>query len=251
MGAVAPAFAGATEAGPASALRSPSGAQRHLLRRAQRLRLAALAARSAAVAALLLLLRLLAGERTLGAAQRGAAQRGAGKEREKKVPSAAIFDAQSVKVANHPGVRGYDAGKKIRGRKRHLVVDTLGLVLGVAVTAASVSDRAGALKVLPAVLQSQPRLEVLFADAGYAGGTLAEQLRGHATHPALRLEIVQRRDSTPKGFHVQPKRWVVERTFGWLMQARRLARDYETKPSSSAALILIQASRIMLRRLAR
>ena len=148
-------------------------------------------------------------------------------------------------------MRGYDAGKKIRGRKRHLVVDTLGLILGVAVTAASVSDRAGALEVLPAVLQRQPRLAVLFADAGYAGGTLAEQLRAHAANSELRLQIVKRRDPAPQGFAVQPKRWLVERTFGWLMQARRLARDYETKPSSSAALILVQASRIMLRRLAK
>lgn len=131
------------------------------------------------------------------------------------------------------------------------MVDTLGLILGVAVTAASVSDRAGALEVLPAVLQRQPRLAVLFADAGYAGGTLAEQLRAHAANSELRLQIVKRRDPAPQGFAVQPKRWLVERTFGWLMQARRLARDYETKPSSSAALILVQASRIMLRRLAK
>jgi transposase len=132
-----------------------------------------------------------------------------------------------------------------------LVVDTLGLILGVVVTAASVSDRAGALEVLPCVLSAQPRLEVLFADAGYAGGTLGEQLRAHAAHPDLRLEIVKRCDPAPKGFAVQPKRWLVERTFGWLMQARRLVRDYETKPSSSQALILAQASRIMLRRLAK
>lgn len=148
-------------------------------------------------------------------------------------------------------MRGYDAGKKIRGRKRHLVVDTLGLVLGVVVTAASVSDRAGALEVLPEILRVQPRLEVLWADAGYAGGTLPEDLRAHAAHPGLRLEIIKRSDPAPKGFLVQPKRWLVERTFGWLMQARRLARDYETKPSSSQALIFAQASRIMLRRLAR
>ena len=131
------------------------------------------------------------------------------------------------------------------------MVDTLGLILGVVVTAASVSDRAGALEVLPGVLRSQPRLEVLFADAGYAGGTLAEQLRAHAAHPELRLEIVKRCNPALKGFAVQPKRWLVERTFGWLMQARRLARDYETKPTSSQALILAHASRIMLRRLAR
>lgn len=148
-------------------------------------------------------------------------------------------------------MRGYDAGKKIRGRKRHLVVDTLGLLLGVGVTAASLSDRAGALEVLPAILRAQPRLERLWADAGYAGGTLAEELRAHAAHPGLRLEIIKRSDPAPKGFRVQPRRWLVERTFGWLMQARRLARDYETKPPSSQALIFAHASRIMLRRLAR
>jgi transposase len=124
------------------------------------------------------------------------------------------------------------------------------LVLGVVVTAAGISDRAGALEVLPKILRAQPRLEVLWADAGYAGGTLAEDLRAHAAHPGLRLESIKRSDPAPKGFLLQPKRWLVERTFGWLMQARRLARDYETKPSSSQALIFAQASRIMLRRLA-
>lgn len=148
-------------------------------------------------------------------------------------------------------MRGYDAGKKIRGRKRHLVVDTLGLVLGITVTGAGVSDRAGALEVLPPVLRAQPRLEQLWADAGYAGGTLAEQLRAQAAHPGLRLDIVKRSDPAPKGFVVQPRRWIAERTFGWLMQARRLVRDYETKTTSSQAMILVQASRIMLRRLAK
>ena len=161
------------------------------------------------------------------------------------------FDAQSVKVANHPGVRGYDAGKKIRGRKRHLVVDTLGLVLGVVVTAASLSDRAGALEVLPPILRAHAGLELLWADAGYAGGTLAADLQAHAAHPDLRLEIIKRSDAAPKGFAVQPRRWVVERSFGWLMQARRLARDYETKPTSSKAIILAQSIRIMLRSLAK
>ena len=148
-------------------------------------------------------------------------------------------------------MRGYDAGKKIRGRKRHLVVDTLGLILGVIVTAADVSDRAGALELLPPVLRAQPRLEQLWADAGYAGGTLAGQLRAHAAHPGLRLDIIKRCDPAPTGFAVQPRRWIVERTFGWLMQSRRLARDYETKPSSSEAMILAHASRIMLRRLSK
>lgn len=131
------------------------------------------------------------------------------------------------------------------------MVDSLGLLLGVVVTAASVSDRAGALEVLPQILRTQARLEVLWADAGYAGGTLGEDLRRHAAHPDLRLEIIKRSDPAPKGFAVQPKRWLVERTFGWLMQARRLARDYETKTSSSQAFIFAHASRIMLRRLAR
>lgn len=127
----------------------------------------------------------------------------------------------------------------------------MGLLLGVVVTAANLSDRAGALKVLPGILRTQPRLELLWADAGYAGGTLAAELREHAAHPDLRLEIIKRSDPAPKGFAVQPKRWLVERTLGWLMQARRLVRDHETKPSASEALIYAQASRMMLRRLAR
>jgi len=131
------------------------------------------------------------------------------------------------------------------------VVDTLGLILGVAVTSADLSDRAGALEVLPAVLRRQRRLVQLWADAGYAGGTLAADLAAHVPKRGLRLEIVKRSDSTVKGFVVQPRRWVVERTFGWLMQARRLARDYETNPASSAAFILALSSKIMLRRLAR
>ena len=131
------------------------------------------------------------------------------------------------------------------------MVDTLGLILGVVVTGADVSDRAGALEVLPPILRDQARLEQLWADAGYAGGTLAEQLRAHAAHPGLRLDIVKRSDPAPTGFQVQPKRWIIERTFAWLMQARRLARDYETKAASSEAMILAQASRIMLRRLAK
>ena len=131
------------------------------------------------------------------------------------------------------------------------MVDTLGLILGIIVTGAEVSDRAGAMEVLPPVLRNQPRLEQLWADAGYAGGTLAEQLRAHAAHPGLRLDVVRRSDPAPKGFIVQPKRWIIERTFGWLMQARRLARDYETNTSSSEAMILLQASRIMLRSLAK
>ncbi|MGH7937688.1 MAG: IS5 family transposase [Chthoniobacterales bacterium] len=160
-----------------------------------------------------------------------------------------MFDAQSVKASNHPGGRGFDAGKKIMGRKRHLVVDTLGLILGVLVTGANVPDRAGAARLLPAVLQRHGRLRQLWADAGYSGTALAEQLRAAVPQRGLRLEIVRRCDHKVRGFVVQPKRWIVERSFAWLSHARRLTRDYETKEQHSAALILIAASRLMLRRL--
>ncbi len=131
------------------------------------------------------------------------------------------------------------------------MVDTLGLILGVVVTGAEVSDRAGALEVLPPVLRTQPRLEQLWADAGYAGGTLAEQLRAHAAPRALRLEIIKRSDPAPKGFAVQPKRWIVERTFGWLGHYRRLSKDYEYLPATAEAMIHVAMIHLMLRRLAR
>ena len=136
------------------------------------------------------------------------------------------------------------------GRKRHLVVDTLGLILGVLVTGANVPDREGAALLLPTVLQRHGRLRQLWADAGYSGTTLTEQLRAGVPKRGLRLDIVRRCDRPASGFVVQPKRWIVERSFAWLSHARRLTRDYEAKEQHSAALILIAASRLMLRRLA-
>jgi transposase len=135
------------------------------------------------------------------------------------------------------------------GRKRHLVVDTLGLILGVLVTSVNVPDREGAAQLLPPVLRRHGRLHQLWADGGYSGPALAETLRKAVPGRRLRLDIVKRCDLKAGGFVVQPKRWIVERSFAWLTQARRLIRDYETNEQNSAALILIAASRLMLRRL--
>ncbi|MEO7677346.1 MAG: IS5 family transposase [Verrucomicrobiota bacterium] len=162
-------------------------------------------------------------------------------------PTAAILDSQSVKSANHGGAVGYDAAKRIKGRKRHLLVDTLGLVLGVAVTAASVTERAGAQVVLGRVLTWFTWLRILWVDGGYTGDPFANWVK--ARRPKLVVEVVKRSDDTT-GFKVLPRRWVVERTFGWLMQHRRLVRDYETSTTSAQAWIFIAMIRIQLRRLA-
>lgn len=125
----------------------------------------------------------------------------------------------------------------------------MGLILGVLVTPANVPDREGAAQLLPAVLRRHGRLRQLWADGGYSGPLLAESLRASVPRRGLRLDIVKRSDPPAAGFVVQPKRWVVERSFAWLTHACRLTRDYETKERNSAALILIAASRLMLRRL--
>jgi transposase len=142
---------------------------------------------------------------------------------------------------------GYDAGKRIKGRKRHLLVDTLGLVLGVAVTPANTTERAGAQVVLGRVLGWFTWLRILWVDGGYTGETFAQWVKG--LRPNLAVEVVKRSDDTA-GFKVLPRRWVVERTFGWLMRQRRLVRDYETTETSAEAWIYIAMIRIQLRRLA-
>lgn len=137
--------------------------------------------------------------------------------------------------------------KCIKGRKRHLLVDTLGLVLGVAVTSASTTERAGAQVVLSQVLAWLIWLRILWVDGGYTGplfGNWVKELR-----PKLAVEVVKRSDDT-RGFKVVPRRWLVERTFGWLMHHRRLVRDYENTTTSAEAWILIAMIRIQLRRLA-
>lgn len=162
-------------------------------------------------------------------------------------PTAAILDSQSVKSDGHGGRVGYDAGKKIKGRKRHLLVDTLGLVLGVVVTAASVPERQGAQVLLSRVLGWFSWLRRMWVDGGYSGPDFAQWVRG--LRPKLQVEVVKRSDDT-SGFTVLPKRWVVERTFGWLMRHRRLVRDYERQETSAEAWIYIAMIRIQLRRLA-
>ncbi len=162
-------------------------------------------------------------------------------------PTAAILDSQSVKSDPHGGSVGYDAGKRIKGRKRHLLVDTLGLLLGVEVTKASVAERQGAQILLDRVLGWFDWLRLMWVDGGYTGDAFANWVRER--RPKLKVEVVKRSDDTA-GFKVLPRRWVVERTFGWLMRNRRLVRDYEMTESSAQAWIYIAMIRIQVRRLA-
>ena len=142
--------------------------------------------------------------------------------------------------------RRLSAGKKINGRKRHLVVDTLGLLLDVVVHEADIQDRDGAKLVLERLKGRFSRLTLIWADGGYAG-KLIEWVKEFAFWT---LEIVKRNDDV-KGFHVLPRRWVVERTFGWLGRYRRLSKDYEQLPENSEAMILLGMINLMSRRLAR
>ena len=164
------------------------------------------------------------------------------------LPTAASMDSQSVKAADTVGAasRGYDGGKKINGRKRHLAVDTLGLVLTVMVTAASVQDRDGACRLLALLRERFSTIALVWADGGYAGRLVSWAYQVLA----LTVTIVKRSDDTT-GFVVLPRRWVVERTFGWLMRYRRLVRDYERRPEHHEAMVLWATVMIMTRQLDR
>ncbi len=163
--------------------------------------------------------------------------------------SAAIIDSQSVKTTERGGARGYDAGKQVNGRKRHILVDTLGLLLVVCVTKASTQDRDGARLLLKVLAHQWTRLRLVWADSSYAG-ELIEWVRHLRARRRIKLEIVRRSDAQ-KGFVVLPKRWIVERTFGWLNRCRRLSKDYEYLTETSEAMIHVAMINLMVRRLAR
>jgi putative transposase len=171
-------------------------------------------------------------------------------EGRKPSPTAGILDSQSVKGAEQGGPAvGYDAGKKIGGRKRHVLVDTLGMILGVCVSSAAVQDRDGAATLLSNLYLLFGRLQIIWADGGYAGALVA-WVKGLRPFGKLRLDIVRRSDDT-KGFQLVKKRWIVERTFSWLYKSRRLSRDYEQRTDHSESHIYVCMCRLMLTRLAK
>jgi putative transposase len=163
----------------------------------------------------------------------------------KKNPSVGLVDSQAVKGTVHVG-NGYDGGKKVNGRKRHLLVDTLGLLLTVVVTKANISDQAGLKQLLAAISGKLSRLELIKADEGYRGKRFGRELL--TTYQRL-LEIVTRPQGV-KGFQVQAQRWVVERTLAWLGNYRRLSKDYEVLSETSEALIYLAMVDLMTKRLA-
>ncbi len=168
-------------------------------------------------------------------------------QRRREQPTAAILDSQSVKSDGHGGQVGYDAGKRIKGRKRHVLVDTLGLLMGVVVTPASCPERDGAQRVLEQVAGWFTKMRKIWVDGGYTGENFQSWVKER--WPKVQVEVVKRSDDV-EGFAVLPRRWIVERTFGWLMRHRRLVRDYETTESSAEAWIHLAMIRIQLRRLA-
>ena len=162
--------------------------------------------------------------------------------------SAAILDAQSVKTVEESArISGYDAHKNAKGRKRHLLVDTLGLPLSIYVTPANVQDRVGARCLLSGLKPLAPRLKKIWADGAYGGEPLYEWCRREGDWD---LEVVGR-DRQSSGFQITAKRWIVERTFGWLGMSRRLVKDYERKVQTSETLIELTMIRLILRRLVR
>lgn len=158
-------------------------------------------------------------------------------------PSVAIVDSQSIKTVQCGNQRGYDAGKKTKGRKRHIAVDTLGLLLVVIVHAASIQDRSGARAVLIRLARYFYTIKTIFVDGGYSGKLVdwGMQMFGWL------ISVVKRTEKHT--FKILPKRWIVERTFGWMNWRRRLSKDYEKNPQYSEAMVYIAMVNVMTKRL--
>lgn len=161
----------------------------------------------------------------------------------KPQPTVGIIDSQSVKSTAHAGVRGYDAGKKVNGRKRHMVVDSLGLIWSLAVTPADVREEDGACLVLCDLPEKAPGMKTVYADSAYKRNKLPQWIQQTL---GIKVEIVRK---IARGFEVLPKRWIVERTFGWLNNDRRLSKDVEITTESSESMIYLGQIRRMLNRL--